>query len=105
VPKPVWFRLNTASLTGGTLDYLKLWSSVSRGPWLPAVEYWASPSKSGSRGVHFENGCESEALQHILDSVMQHQTEFSLPERMCLIFTNSGNPNLVITDWGQTRDS
>jgi hypothetical protein len=63
----------------GTLDYLKFWSSVSRGHWLLAVEYWASPSNSHSTGVHFENGYESEALQHILDAVMQHQTEFSLP--------------------------
>jgi hypothetical protein len=65
--------------TGSTLDYLKFWSSISRGHWLLAVEYWASPSKSHSTGVHFENGYESETLKHILDSVMQHQTEFSLP--------------------------
>jgi hypothetical protein len=64
---------------GGTLDYLKFWSSISRGHWLLAVEYWASPSKSHSTGVHFDNGYESEALKFILDSVMQHQTEFSLP--------------------------
>jgi hypothetical protein len=64
---------------GGTLDYLKFWSSVSRGHWLLAVEYWASPSKSHSTGVHFESGYESEALKQILDLVMQHQTEFSLP--------------------------
>ncbi len=63
----------------GTLDYLKLWSSVTRGHWLLAVEYWTSPSKSHSTGVHFDNGYESEALAHILQSVMQHQTEFSLP--------------------------
>jgi hypothetical protein len=65
--------------TGSTLDYLKFWSSISRGHWLLAVEYWASPSKSHSTGVHFENGYESETLKHILDSVMQHQTGFSLP--------------------------
>lgn len=64
---------------GGTLDYLKFCSSVSRGHWLLAVEYWASSSKSHGTGVQFENGYESEALKHILDSVMQHQTEFSLP--------------------------
>jgi len=63
----------------GTLDYLKFWSSVSRGHWLLAVEYWASPSNSHSTGVHFENGYESQALKRVLDSVMQHQTEFSLP--------------------------
>src|SRR6201998_4218643 len=64
---------------GGTLDYLRFWSSISRGHWLLAVEYWASPSKSHSTGVHFENGYESEPLKHVLNSVMQHQSKFSLP--------------------------
>jgi hypothetical protein len=64
---------------GGTLDYLKFWSSISRGHWLLAVEYWMSPSKSHSTGVHFENGYESDALKHFLDLAMQHQTDFSLP--------------------------
>ena len=64
---------------GGTLDYLKFWSFISRGHWLLAVEYWASPSKSHSTGVHFENGYESDALKHTLNSVMQHQGKFSLP--------------------------
>jgi hypothetical protein len=64
---------------GGTLDYLKLWSSVTRGHWLLAVEYWMSPSQSHRTGIHFDNGYESGALKHILESVMQHQTEFSLP--------------------------
>ena len=63
----------------GTLDYLKFWSSISRGHWLLAAEYWTSPSKSHNTGVHFDNGYESGTLKHILDSVMQHQTEFSLP--------------------------
>jgi hypothetical protein len=64
---------------GGTLDYLKFWSSISRGHWLLAAEYWGSSSKSHSTGVRFDNGYESETLKRILDSVMQHQTEFSLP--------------------------
>ena len=64
---------------GGTLEYLKFWSSISRGHWLLAAEYWMSPSKSHSTGVHFEHGYESEALKHFLDLAMQHQTNFSLP--------------------------
>ena len=66
-------------VAGGTLDDLKFWSSITRGHWLLAVEYWASPSKSHSTGVHFENGYESDALKHILNSVMRHQNKFSLP--------------------------
>ena len=36
---------------GGTLDYLKFLSSISRGHWLLAVEYWTSPSKSPSEST------------------------------------------------------
>lgn len=30
-------------------------------------------------GVHFHNGYEAQVLKQILDLVMQHQAEFSLP--------------------------
>lgn len=63
----------------GTVDYLKVWSSISRGHWLLACEYWMSESRFHSTGIHFENGYRSEGLAHILESVMQHQTAFSLP--------------------------
>jgi len=46
---------------------------------LLVVEYWMSPSKAHNAGVHFDNGYASEALAYILHSVMQKQTEFSLP--------------------------
>jgi hypothetical protein len=64
---------------GGTLDYLRFWSSRTRGHWLLACEYWMSASESHRAGVHFDNGYQSEGLAHILESVMQHQTAFSLP--------------------------
>lgn len=64
----------------GTLDYLKVLSSIGRGHWLLACEYWMSASKFHSAGLHFENGYESGGLAHILEIVMQHQGEFSLPQ-------------------------
>ncbi len=64
---------------GGTLDYLNFWSSITRGQWLLACEYWMSASTSHSAGVHFHNGYQSEGLARILESVMHHQTAFSLP--------------------------
>jgi hypothetical protein len=64
---------------GGTLDYLNFWSSITRGQWLLACDYWMSASTSHSAGVHFHNGYRPEGLAHILESVMQHQTAFSLP--------------------------
>lgn len=72
----------------GTLDYLKVWSSITRGHWLLACEYWMSPSAFHGTGVHFDNGYESEGLAHILEFVMQHQSEFVLP-------TNRGRQGLL----------
>jgi hypothetical protein len=63
----------------GTLDYVQVWSSISRGQWLLACEYWMSPSAFHGSGLRFDNGYHSEALTHILESVMQHQMAFSLP--------------------------
>ena len=65
--------------SSGTLDYLQVWSSITRGHWLLACEYWMSPSTFHGTGVHFENGYQSEGLAHFLESVMQHQNAFSLP--------------------------
>lgn len=64
---------------GGTLDYLKLWSSITRGHWLLACEYWMSASTFHDTGVLFDNGYQSEALARILEFVMQHQNSFALP--------------------------
>jgi hypothetical protein len=66
----------------GTLEYLKIWSSLTRGHWLLACEYWMSASGYHGSGVHFDNGYESETLSNILERVMQHQTAFVLPENM-----------------------
>jgi hypothetical protein len=67
---------------GGTLDYLKIWSSLTRGRWLLACEYWMSPSTFHNTGVRFDNGYESEELAHILEFVMQHQNSFVLPPNL-----------------------
>lgn len=63
----------------GTVDFLKVWSSLTRGHWLLACEYWMSASTFHGTGVRFDNGYESEGLAHILEFVMQHQSEFDLP--------------------------
>jgi hypothetical protein len=64
---------------GGTLDYLQVWSSITRGHWLLACGYRMSASKFHGTGVHFDNQYQSEGLAHILEFVMQHQTAFVLP--------------------------
>lgn len=66
----------------GTLDYLKIWSSIARGHWLLACEYWMSASPFHGTGVRFDNGYESDGLAHILEFVMQHQDSFVLPANL-----------------------
>lgn len=65
-----------------TLDYLKLWSSITRGHWLLACRYWMTESTFHASGVHFENGYRSDGLAQVLESVMQHQSAFILPVNM-----------------------
>jgi hypothetical protein len=66
----------------GTLDYLKVWSSITRGHWLLACEYWMSANTFHAAGVRFDNGYASAGLAHILESVMQHQDSFVLPPNL-----------------------
>ena len=66
----------------GTLDYLQVWSSITRGHWLLACAYWMSASKFHDTGVHFDNGYQSEGLAHTLEVVMQHQDAFALPPNL-----------------------
>ena len=73
---------------GGTLDDLRIWSSITRGHWLLTCEYGMSASKSHSGGVRFDNGYHSEGLAHTLEFVMQHQNAFALPP-------NLGRPGLL----------
>ena len=63
----------------GTLDYLQLWASITRGYWLLACSYWMLPSRLHGSGVHFDNGYQSEGLAQVLATVMQHQNAFALP--------------------------
>ena len=67
---------------GGNLDYVKVWSSLSRGHWLLACEYWMSSNTFHGAGVSFENGYKSEGLAHILEVAMQHQNSFVLPSNL-----------------------
>ena len=67
---------------GSSLDYLEVWSSITRGHWLLACTYWMSASKFHEKGVHFDNNYSSEGFADTLDFVMQHQNAFVLPENL-----------------------
>ena len=86
--QPELIHVEYNSLAGGTLDGLKIWSSMARGHWLLVCEYRMYASKSHSGGVLFDNGYHSEGLAHALEFVMQHQNAFALPP-------NLGRPGLL----------
>jgi hypothetical protein len=65
---------------GGTVDYLKVWSSLTRGHWLLAGEYWMSASEYHDAGAHLEDGYQSEGLSNTLEFLMQNQDAFVLPK-------------------------
>lgn len=65
-----------------TLEYLKVWTSITRGHWLLACEYWMSANTFHSIGIRFENGYQSEELARILEFVMQHQNSFVPPPNL-----------------------
>jgi hypothetical protein len=67
---------------GGTVDDLRIWSSIARGHWLLVCKYWMSAFNSHSSGVRFDNGYHSEGLAHTLEFVMQHQKAFALPPNL-----------------------
>jgi hypothetical protein len=73
-------HIEYAFAPSAALDYVKVLSSVKRGYWLLACTYWMSPAQSHEAGVHFDNGCKSKGLAHILEVVMQHQNLFGLPQ-------------------------
>ena len=67
---------------GGTVDYLKVWSSITRGHWLLACQYWMSANTFHVGGASFSNGYQSEELASILELVMQRQNRFVLPPNL-----------------------
>jgi len=70
-------HLEYAFAPDSSLEYLKLWSSLTRGHWRLACEYWMSASTFHESGVHFEKGFRSEGLTQTLEFIMQHQRAFS----------------------------
>lgn len=66
----------------GTVECLKVLSSITRGHWLLVCEYWMSANTFHRIGVRFENGYQSEELARILEFVMRHQNSFLLPPNL-----------------------
>src|SRR3954471_15169871 len=59
-----------------SLDYLKLWSSTTRGVWNLVCEYWMQSSSGRESGVTFSGREYSGDFTWMLDAIMQHQGAF-----------------------------
>jgi hypothetical protein len=63
------------------LEYLKVWSSSTRGHWDLVCEYWMLAPYSQAAGLHFSNQYHSDRLGAILKLAMRHQdTSLSFPD-------------------------
>ena len=63
--------------SGQFLDYLKLWSSTTRGVWHLVCEYWMQSSSTHESGTTFTaGGSNAGDFTWMLDAIMQHQAAF-----------------------------
>ena len=65
----------------GALDFLQIWSCITRGHWLLVCEYQRAALES-HRGLRFHNGYQSENLARILERVIAHPKAFILPQKL-----------------------
>jgi len=59
-----------------TLEYLKIWSSTTRGYWNLVCEYWMQAGSGHESGATFSGREYSGDFTWMLDAIMQHQGAF-----------------------------
>src|SRR5690348_1022235 len=59
-----------------TLEYLKIWSSTTRGYWNLVCEYWMQAGSGHESGATFSGHEYSGDFTWMLDAIMQHQGAF-----------------------------
>lgn len=62
----------------GSLDFLKVWASVSRGQWKLVCEMWMGSFGSHTAGLFFSNGYEPVMFAHAMKFLMEHEGAFSM---------------------------
>jgi hypothetical protein len=70
----------------GSIDYLKVWASITRGTWKLACELWMRPLWSHAAGLRFENDYHSDALGNNLELILGQEKGIPrLPDQAGLI--------------------
>ena len=60
----------------GSIEFIKVWASTTRGHWDLVCEYFLRSGASGKSGLRFANGYKSEGLERMLESIMQDPETF-----------------------------
>jgi len=87
----------------GSVEFMKVWASTTRGHWDLICEYFRRPSVSSKGGLRFANGYKSEGLERALDSIMQTQRIFLVgtppgTDRMIQVYPPTENDRVAASE-------
>jgi hypothetical protein len=74
--EPTAFQVEYRIGPDRSLDYLKLWSTTTRGVWNLICEYWTQSTPGHESGTKFTGGNYSGDFTWMLDAIMKHQRAF-----------------------------
>ena len=71
-----------------SVEFIKVWSSTTRGLWDLVCEHWMRSGASNQNGLRFASEYKSERLARMLKSIMQNQEIF-------LVTTPAGSDRMI----------
>ena len=72
-------HIEYGTAASGTIDFLKVLSSTTRGCWKLVCEYWVSSSWGHTPGMSFGDIPCPRQFAHAIQELMQHESEFTHP--------------------------
>jgi hypothetical protein len=86
MPDPTSGSIQVEYQTGadGSLDFLTLWASTTRGHWSLISEFWMRPLWSHATGLRFGDDYHSETFARTLEFVVEHEGSYA-PDQHGLI--------------------
>lgn len=86
----------------GSLDFVKVWASVSRGQWKLICEMWMRSLWSHSAGLFFSNGYQPVTFAHAMKFLMEHEGAFSMlpsQNRLLQVFPPTPAERVEAAEW------
>lgn len=76
-------RIEYETARDGSLDFLKVWASTTRGRWTRVCELWVKPLWGHETGLVLDAGFESAGFGRMLNLVMGNESAYApLPNRL-----------------------